>query len=439
MNKIWTIALREIKVKIRTKTFKIMTVMGPMFFAFILIVPYWMNSPKSETEKKIYVLDQANIFSKESNFSSSEHQFEFNFGSEPLDIAKIKYLQGNYIALVHTSYMRKDSSANIDLYSKQMLSLSDKISLEKSLKQANEFYNLTHLKNSYNLDVKLINTPLNFKYQSISNEYDKPVGEAAGAIGLFLSILIYFFILLYGLQVMRSIMEEKNTRIVEVLLSAIKPFELMMGKILGIAVLSILQFFIWVISTTSIALLIRNHYSKSLELFDNSNVQKSISSGLDFNQSLEINSFINSFNGIHPASILLLFFVFFIGGYLLYSAMFAAIGSIVDNETDVQQFMLPVTLPLFISFMFISAIMEEPNGNVAFWLSIFPLTSPVIMMVRIPYGVPFTELLVSVSAMIFSFLITTYGAAKIYSTGILMHGKKIGYGQIFKFLMNKNR
>src|ERR1035437_6988260 len=262
------------------------------------------------------------------------------------------------------------------------------------------------------------------------------------AIGFGAGILIYLFIFLYGVQVMRGVIEEKTSRIVEVIISSVKPFQLMMGKIVGIAMVGLTQFVLWVTLTTILYGIGQATFLKDFSDIKNSALQQNVIPSMpnqvkiqqqNINYS-EAGEMIRGLQNINFVQILFAFLFYFLGGYLLYSALFAAVGSAVDSESDTQQFMMPITIPLVISFVAAQFIMQNPEGPLAFWLSIIPFTSPVVMMVRLPFGVPLWEFALSMALLVITFIFMTWLAGKIYRTGILMYGKKVSYKELWKWL-----
>tara|TARA_Y100001954_G_scaffold213550_1_gene242281 strand:- start:573 stop:1268 length:696 start_codon:yes stop_codon:yes gene_type:complete len=229
---------------------------------------------------------------------------------------------------------------------------------------------------------------------------------------------------MYGTMVMRGVIEEKTNRIIEVIISSVKPFQLMLGKIIGVALVGITQFTLWVILTITISTFFELNM-----LDENINNETLINTN-----SMIISEIYQLTSGIDLIQIVNLFIFYFLSGYLLYSSLFAAVGSAVDSEADTQQFILPVTIPLILSFILMDPVMDNPSGSLAFWMSIIPFTSPVIMMVRLPFGIDNWEIILSMSILIISFLSTTFLAAKVYRVGILMYGKKATYKEIFKWL-----
>jgi ABC-2 type transport system permease protein len=266
------------------------------------------------------------------------------------------------------------------------------------------------------------------------------------AVGFAGGIAIYMFIFLYGVQVMRGVIEEKTNRIVEVIISSVKPFQLMMGKILGIALVGLTQFLLWIVLTFLISSTITTYIAK--EKMDAKNVAMSLNTqqanGMDkLSDTKEMEksameSIMSNMDSINFPLVLTCFVIYFLGGYLLYSALFAAIGAAVDNETETQQFMLPVTIPLILSFVVAQSVITNPESQLSFWFSMIPLTSPVVMMVRVAFGVPAWQLILSISLLILGFVGTTWLAARIYRTGILLYGKKVNYKELSKWLFYKN-
>jgi ABC-2 type transport system permease protein len=278
------------------------------------------------------------------------------------------------------------------------------------------------------------------------------VGATTGAAYL-LSILVYMFIFIYGVQVMRGVSEEKSSRIMEVMLSSVKPFQLMMGKILGIAAVVFTQFALWIVLswglTTLAAPLLTDSIRKSPPAAAAAGIQEAAAARdkatatadtpVVTPAATEASSPWNFLDGLPVASIIGGFLFFFLGGYLLYSSMFAAIGAAVDDQTDAQQFMFPVTIPLILSYIVsINVIINgDPNGPLAFWLSMIPFTSPIAMVMRLPFGVPLWQILLSAALLVGGFMFTTWVASRIYRVGVLMYGKKVNYRELSRWMFYK--
>ena len=294
-------------------------------------------------------------------------------------------------------------------------------------------YNIPDLKQMVedsrtNIDLKTI------KWGDDGNEKEASA-ELALMIGMITAMIIYMFIVIYGAQVMSGVVQEKTNRIVEVMISSVKPFELMMGKIIGIAMVGLTQFFMWVILSGAILAGLSQVVSKDIDLSGLEKMQNMNQMNMPTDEvTAKINDFMTAVNGLDFVQIITLFIVYFLGGYLLYASLFAAVGSAVDNETDTQQFSLPIMLPIIFAIYAGIFSAENPDGPLAFWCSMVPFTSPIVMMVRLPFDVPTWQIALSISILVLSFVGTTWMAGKIYRTGILMYGKKTTWKEMWKWL-----
>ena len=414
MHKIWLIIKREYLVRVRKKSFILMTILGPILMAALLIVPTYLATQTQEN-RIIALNEDANYILEDSEF--------IHFTTIPTseaELLKTDFSESPFYALLYID------GENFTLYSNQQISLSVSKSIERQLEQLIEHEKLKLL----GIDLQILedaSTEINITTKIISEDGNTSNSQAEASMGIgFLSgILIYMFIFMYGTMVMRGVIEEKTSRIVEVIISSVKPFQLMMGKILGVALVGLTQFVLWILLTIII--------STVAELaFLDANVMATEMNSAD--QSVILAQVAEFTGGINLLQIFLAFIFYFLAGYLMYSALFAAVGSAVDAEADTQQFVLPITIPLILSFVLITPIMENPDGTLAFWMSMIPFTSPVIMMVRLPFGVANWELALSIGILIASFIATTWLAGRIYRTGILMYGKKATYKEIWKWL-----
>lgn len=413
-----------------------MTLLGPVFFGAIMIVPLWLKTSASGEGKAVYVLDETGQFTGK---LSPMDQLFFSYHQGGLEKSKLEYIQGDYLGLLFIPGTAAQNPSDIVLYSDKKVKLRYKAYIQQSLNERLRELSLEKMFPEAYAEGHLNRNALQLRNLSISQAFEEEKDDLLAALGLFMAVLIYFFILLYGVQVMRGVMEEKSNRIIEVIISSVKPFQLMLGKILGVALVSLLQFLVWIVFTSGIAAYLQARFGKSLQLFNGQNIEQTLNNTDSVKQALEVHEVVNALAGVDAGMLMAVFMYFFIGGYLLYGALFAAIGSAADSETDLQQFVLPVTIPLFVSFMLISTVVENPQGQLACWLSMIPFTSPVIMMARIPYGVPHAELFLSMGLLFLTFIATTWMASRIYRTGILMHGKKISYTELVRWLFNKER
>ena len=420
MNKIWLIISREYLVRVKKKSFIVMTILGPILMAALLVTPTILSM--QDQQNRLVALSEKNIEFLEPLNKIENTKFTV-IPDEELELLKKDFSQTEYYAVLD-----KDKD-QFYLLSDQQISLSVKRSIADKIEKIIERNKLKLA----GIDLKVLEssvTEINIqtKIITLDGENINSSTEGSMGIGFITGILIYMFIFMYGTMVMRGVIEEKTNRIVEVIISSVKPFQLMMGKIIGVALVGLTQFILWIILTMALAAL------AELLLFNPNELISQANSA----ENTEIMSKItNLIGGINFMQIILCFIFYFISGYLLYSSLFAAVGSAVDAEADTQQFVVPITVPLLLAIMLIQPVMDHPDGTLAFWMSMIPFTSPVIMMVRLPFGVENWELFISMLSIITGFVATTFLAAKIYRTGILMYGKKISYKELWKWLSYK--
>ena len=420
MRKIWLIIKREYLVRVRKKAFIVMTIVGPLLMAALLIVPTYLAEESQELRS---IAIEENGFNFTNQLEDTEFLHFSKIPTEEATLLKEGFAESNYYALLHIE------ENNFTLYSNQQISLSVSNGIESQLEKIIEHQKLK----AAGIDITILESAestVNITTKIISEDGNttNSQAEASMGIGFICGILIYMFIFMYGTMVMRGVIEEKTSRIVEVIISSVKPFQLMMGKILGVALVGLTQFVLWILLTFAIATV------AELLFMDVSSMANELDGA---QQSVLLSEVSNLTGGINLLQIFLYFLFYFMAGYLMYSALFAAVGSAVDAEADTQQFVLPITIPLILSFVLITPIMENPDGTLAFWMSMIPFTSPVIMMVRLPFGVANWELALSIGILIASFIATTWFAGRIYRTGILMYGKKASYKELLKWLSYK--
>lgn len=445
MNKISLIIQREYFTRVKKRSFIVLTLLGPILMASIWIVPIYLST-LSTSPKVISVLDETGVFLDK---LKGDENLQFVEAVPHLKTAKENLSKmGNY-ALLYIPKPDVHIPNSAVIYSEKQASLDVKNYIKGIMKKEIEAQKLA----LHGIDPEiLLSIKTNVFISSIkvdgSGNEEKSSAEISMAIGIFSAILIYFFIFLFGAQVMRGVIEEKTSRIIEVVISSIKPFQLMMGKIIGIALVGFTQFMLWVVLTATLVIGFQAFYQDELKAYQTP-VKIESSQGLfpdnsekTVNQQIQpkdenIGFFIDALLSVNYFVIIGSFIFYFLGGYLLYAALFAAVGSAVDSEADTHQFMMPITVPLIFSIVMMQFIINDPHGSVAFWLSLIPLTSPIIMMIRIPFGVPYSEIIMSASLLILGFIFTTWLASKIYRTGILMYGKKVSYKELWKWLFYK--
>ncbi len=447
MNKIGLILQREYLTRVRKKSFLIMTFLGPLLISSVMIIPIWLATREHEEKQKIEVVDDSYLFR---DSIPPNKQLNFVYGSFSLDKAQDDFYKTDFTAILYIPSNILTGGGTVKLFYKTLPGLA----VEESIKSGIEdmIYNFKLQKN--NVDLKTIQnakTSVNLVTEKIEKNGStaRTSTTTQTAVGFVFGILIYMFIFLYGAQVMRGVIEEKTSRIVEVIISSVKPFQLMMGKILGVALVGLTQFLLWLILTFSIytaaqTFLFRDIKTEALqkelvkeEVFKKGANLEALKKDKPGKHSLKSYEALSTFESIDFVSIVSCFLFYFLAGYLLYGALFAAVGAAVDSETDVQQFMLPITIPLVLSFVLAQTVVQDPNSSEAFWFSIFPLTSPVIMMVRLPFGVPWQQVALSMALLVLGFLFTTWMASRIYRTGILMYGKKASYRELWKWIFYK--
>lgn len=436
MSKTGLIIQREFTTRVRKRSFIIMTILGPILSAALFVLPAYLATLPSD-ERTVLVLDEARLLRYDEGKGSLKFKyippkdFDLKSGKEFFEE------QEDYAFLYIPDYSVGDPDfigRNIILFGRGDINLGVENYIENQL----EKYIQKEKLKAQGVDPEVLaRTKTNIRIRTINiNEGEETESLAAVkmGIGYVAGFMIYIFVFLYGAQVMRGVIEEKTSRIVEVMISSVKPFQLMLGKILGLASVALLQFIIWVLFGTGL------YFIASIfilgDKLDASNIaqQGNISSEVEGELIFDIMRTIDAIN--FPA-IIGSFLFFFIFGYLLYAALFAAIGSAVDKESDTQQFMLPVSLPLIASIIVLIRAIDSPDGSLAFWFSMIPLTSPVVMMARIPFGVPLWEVALSMTLLVTTFILLTALAGRIYRTGILMYGKKPKLSELLKWITYK--
>lgn len=433
--KLFLIISREFSIRVKKKSFILMTILTPVFFAALIILPSLiMTLSGGEKGHKILVVDRSGIC--EPFFKSSE-EYKYSFDVNA-DVEKIKrdFKSLDIYALVEISPLDSVQNATLSTFSVKQLNMDTKKEIETSVEKALEKFKLK----KYNIDnfdsiMKDVQADVSAKTFTV----DELGKEKAGMVEVFMvisylaSFMIYIFIFMFGSMVMRGVIEEKTNRVVEVLVSSVKPFELMLGKILGIGSVALLQFLIWVGLTIGITFGFQAVMGGQISPGD---MPAGIQAGTT-PVSLEntpMNDILAALAGVNFLSIGAAFIVFFLLGYLLYASMFSAVGSAVDNETDTQQLTLPVTLPLILGLFIMIHTFQYPDSSLSFWGSMIPFTSPMVMMARVPFGVPLWEMLLSIALLLITFLVMTYISAKIYRIGILSYGKKAGWKDLWKWI-----
>ncbi len=432
MNHLPLIIKREYLTKVRNKSFILMTFLTPLIMIALFLFVGYLSSVNNDTVRTIYVLDETDFLSE--SFKTND-QTIFNHLSEvDLETAKTLANQEGAYGLLHIPNTPLETvSSAIRFYSEESPSLSFISSLESKIENK-----LSELKlQNEGVDLALIEsskTNVEINQESFEGVKTSKVGSVMKLIfGGAAGYLLFMFIIIYGNMIMRSVIEEKTSRIIEVIISSVKPIQLMMGKIIGTSLAGITQVTTWIVLGAILLFSASAIFGVDLS---QSPQQDMVNETLSNPESTDkIQMIVNEFSALPIGNLIVAFILFFIGGYLLYSSLYAAIGAAVDNETDTQQFMIPVLIPLIIGvYVGVFTVIEDPHGTISTVFSFIPFTSPVVMLMRIPFGVPLWEQIASLLILIMSFVVTVWFAAKIYRIGILMHGKKPTYKELYKWL-----
>ena len=445
MSKVGLIIKREYLTRVRKKTFMIMSVLGPILFVGTVFLPI-IFAASGKQSRHVVVVDETHSFCGILKNTSAVN-FDYSYCGFNINQVRNVFADSSHVSVL---YLPADmlKVGEVNLYSQE--SPNSEVASDISYELDNIIERSKMKAN--NLDPKMIDavkTSIRVN-NTVQNKVTNTVYSQV--LGYVSALLIYFFIFIYSVQVMRGVMEEKINRIVEIIISSVKPFQLMMGKVIGVCLVGLTQFMIWVVMSM-IFFSFGSKYIQSQQINPaNAHIEQTLKQGI----SQQSNTPPSADNSISKADAIKLgvgaianidntnwvliigcFIFYFLAGYLLYSSLFAAIGSAVDQETDSQQFMLPVTAPLILSFIVMVQIIQDPQSPLAFWFSIIPLTSPIAMMARIPFGLPAWQLVLSMSLLVASIFVAIWLAGRIYRVGLLMYGKKVSYKELGKWLFYK--
>ena len=436
MSIISLIIKREFIAKVRNKSFVVMTFLSPLLFVGIAGFVAYLSSMKAET-KRIAIHDKSGLFVNEfvaQNDKDSEYRY-LDLSAIDVQALKDSIAEEDFEALLYIpkTNSNKDLENKIELISNNSPSI---IFIEKAQgiiadKLTKDNLELAHLDT---LAIKNAKAEVVLNLSKASGEESiRGLNEIKIAIGGAFGYLIMMFIIIYGNMVMRSVIEEKTNRIVEIIISSVKPFQLMMGKIIGTSLAGLLQFLIWTVIGLSLMFAASVFFGVNIGPASNVSPEMMHAAQQEFSGTAQM--YIKEIWNLPIASILISFIIYFIGGYFLYSSFYAAIGAAVDNQTDSQQFLLPIIMPLMLSvYIGFFTVINDPHGTIAVVFSMIPLTSPIVMLMRIPFGVPWWQIAISVSLLFGTFFGVVWFAAKIYRVGILMYGKKPSWKELYKWL-----
>lgn len=446
MSKIGIVIGREYMVRVRKKTFILTTILAPVFLVLLMFVPILL-ARMSTDKQHVAVIDKTGEYLTVLQKANSSEDYTFVAANRTVEDYKENGFgdDDNLTAVLEIRQDLLEDQEAISLYSfKQLPSglegfISQTLSKYLSDKKV-ESFDVPGLKEMI-LESQIEVTVPSYKWSESGNE-NKTSGDFASAIGMALTVLSYLFILMYGGMVMQGVLEEKKSRIMEVMVSSVKPFDLMMGKIIGIGLVGLTQIFIWIVLLWVIGLgaqffLLGSLYdAQAISELQASQIT-GYASGFSADNFSEMKDVLSFVGAINFTEIAIMFIFFFVGGYLLYSAIFAAIGSAVSSDEDTNQLMIPVTILILFSYMAGIASMRNPEGALAFWCSMIPFTSPIVMMMRLPYDVPLWQEVLSILLLFATFVGVTWVAAKVYRVGVLMYGKKPSLKEMWRWINYK--
>jgi ABC-2 type transport system permease protein len=444
MSKIGLIIKREYTTRVRKKSFMVMTILGPILFGALIFAPILLNNAGKEV-RKVVVVDDTHSFCGILP-ATDKATYDYGYCNFPLDQVRNIFTDSAHVSVLYIP-AKVEQDSRVMLYSKTDPDISVISGIESSMNNILErskmktFHIDSTMINQVKTNISVVNTVNNVVTDSVYNLI----------LGYISSFLIYMFIFLYSVQVMRGVMEEKINRIVEVIISSVKPFQLMMGKVIGVCLVGLTQFLIWVV-ISSVLVSIGTNFVRTQQVNPaNAKVEQTMKQGtsgheqdmlskMNSDKPQAISMGVSVVENLERTNWLLVigcFIFYFLAGYMLYSSLFAAIGAAVDQETETQQFIMPLTAPLILSLIVMQNIIQNPQSTMAVWFSIIPFTAPVAMMARIPFGLPVWQLLLSMALLVATIFGTVWLAGRIYRVGLLMYGKKVSYRELLKWLFYK--
>ena len=437
MGKIGLIARREFNERVRKKSFIITTILMPVCLVGIIGVMAWLMTRESDKIREIIVVDESGVVAPQ---MTDEGTIRYRMADQPFERVREEAPEGIFgILLIGDDIMT--NSRTVQLYTYE----SSTVMIEEAVAgQIRQIVEAEKLK-AYHIDnldriLAEVETPIVLQTKEIteSGETRDSSSTLALAAAYIFGMLVYMFVFLYGTMVMQGVIEEKSNKVLELMVSSVKPFQLMMGKIIGIASVALTQLLIWVVFIALAGGAAVNFFAgDAMTAAAAMNAGEAMPVELN-NMDMDGVAMLSRLTDVRYILTLVIgFVVYFIGGYLLYAAMFAAVGSAVDNEKDTQNLQLPITIPLILAFVVMVNAMQDPHSHIAFWFSMIPFTSPIIMMARLPYGVPMWEVLLSAGMLYATFVGMVWLAGKIYRVGIFMYGKKPSFRELFKWVRYK--
>ena len=440
MNKILLIIQREYLTRVRKKSFWIASIVVPFLIAGVYAILIYLVVNSNET-KTIQIIDESGLFKGK---IESEKDVSYSFINKSFETAKKDFFKSDADILVNIPEDILSNPNGVKMVGKKSIGMGTQFDIQGSIEK--ELRNIKLKKANIDLNV-LEDNKVNVNAETFTLQEDgqEQSSSSTGAMilaGIF-GMVLYISAFLYGSQVMNGVIEEKSNRIIEVMISSVRPFQLMMGKIVGVGLVGITQFLLWGVLTftasTATSALMSTKIEQKVQTMQKTGLNKAEIENFkkEIKDKNPLAGIAQTVENVSLGKLILCFLLFYIGGYLLYASLFAAVGSAVENASEAQQFLLPVTIPILASFFIGQAIIQDPDSKLAFWASMFPLTSPIDMMVRLPFGVPNWQIALSFTLLVLGFLGTTWLAGKVYRVGILMYGKKPSWKEISKWVFYK--
>ncbi len=446
MSKLGLITKREYLTRVKKKSFLLATFLTPLAFGLIIFLSGYFASQMGESEQSIVIADANNIIKQ---YPIEDKNLTIDFSDELIDSLKKNYINNGYDMLIHLPKFDniESNKFNVNYYSKEKLGIAKIEKLERSIGKSLKSFKLENSSidkveyDKLRTNVILENALLAEKDSDIEGDRSSKFSSGiATALSYGMGFMMYMVIFIFGGMVMRSVMEEKLNRIVEVIVSTVKPFQLMLGKLLGVGAVGLTQLIIWMILFSIISMIAGSYFGGDTSSITGMDAQQTaeMMKQLEDEEGFSVTSLLNEIKALNWLLILPTFIIFFLGGYFIYSSLFAAVGSAISEDMgEAQQFMLPISIPVIIAIIMVPAVMGNPNGPLAVFGSMFPLLSPILMPARLPFDPPLWQVLISTLILIASVIFFVWLAGRIYRVGIFMHGKKISFKELAKWIRYK--
>ena len=436
-----TVIGREYKTRVKKKSFLVTTFLVPILFVGMIVAVYYIMGNTKERKQDVAVVDQSVIVMPHLTDTDRLSFTDYSFESPESVKGRLAEL-GKDVLVVVSPLDTVSKTVSVQAYSKDPLGVEFTSGLASKVNDAVEEYRIRQ----YGIDnlrqiMEDVRSDVSVTEYTLGESGEEKISESGiyMMVSMILGIIIWMFITMFGGQVMSSVIEEKNSRVVEVLISSVKATDLMFGKIIGVALVALTQFLLWIILSVVLVTAASQFMGQDMmqSLQNAPEMMTGPEAAMVQGTPGELQTILGTLSNIPWVKLIVSFLIFFILGYLLYASLFAAVGSAVENEGDAAQLQLPLTIPLMIAYFIILMAFKNPDGGLVVWTSMIPFTSPIVMLARIPYGVPMWQLVLSIALLFFTFIGCAWVSAKIYKVGILMFGKKSTFSDLWKWLKQK--